>query len=333
MTLPALSIQLSNHGDAARVVDDVVRAEAAGVRRAWLSEDLFHRGAMPTAAAALARTRDIEIAFGVLASQHRHPASLAMDIRSLCELGHGRVIVGLGAGVAERGALIDKPASPPLRIVDEAVTALRTLLSGDALTQQGVLHSANGLRLSPAEHMEVPPVYVAAVGPKALAQAGRRMDGAVLTMMCSQEHARWAAQEVQAAARDAGREAVPVVAYIPIAVDADGARARSRMRGVLGYFIARWSQVAFLSRLFLDWSDLDEERMKRIRTEFDAGRPLDELIPDELVDQYCVAGTPDECRRTVEAFSDAGITEIAFDSGGDLDGVLAFIRSCQSDGD
>ncbi|MGB4136491.1 MAG: LLM class flavin-dependent oxidoreductase, partial [Microbacterium sp.] len=230
MTLPELSIHFSNHDDAARAVDDVVRAEAAGVRRVWLSEDLFHRGAMPIAAAALALTKTVEIAFGVLAPQHRHPASVAMDLRSLIEIGGGRILVGLGAGVSERGALVGKPASPPLRIVDDAVFAVRTLLQGEELTQDGVLHESRGLSLTGPPTTGVPPVYVAAVGPKALAQGGSRMDGVVLTMMCSQEHARWAAGEVASAASAAGREGVPVVVYLPIAVDADGAKARARMR-------------------------------------------------------------------------------------------------------
>lgn len=329
MALPALSVHFSNHSDAARTVEEIVRAEAHGVKRAWVSEDLFHRGAMPIAAAALARTSSIELAFGVLAPQHRHPASMAMDVRSLREIGGDRIVVGLGAGVAERGALVAQPASPPLRIVDEAVSALRTLLAGDELGQDGVLHASRGLQLTGEPVASVPPVYVAAVGPKALVQAGRRMDGVVLTMMCSQEHARWAAAQVASAAAEAGREAVPVVAYLPIAVDVDGAKAHDRMRSVLGYFVARWSQVAFLSKLFLEWSELDEERMTLIREAFDAGGSLAELLPDSLVDQYCVAGTPEECRRTIEAFADAGITEIAFDAGDDLDGVLALIGALQ----
>jgi hypothetical protein len=48
----------------------------------------------------------------------------------------------------------------------------------------------------------VPPVYVAAVGPKALAQAGRCMDGVILTMMCSRRHAAWATKHVQQAAAE-----------------------------------------------------------------------------------------------------------------------------------
>lgn len=326
MTWPTLSIHLSNHGSAATVVDDVVKTESSGIGRVWLSEDLFFRGAMPIMAAALARTERVDLALGILAPQHRHPASIAMDVRSLIEIGGGRVTVGIGAGVSERGALIGQPARPPLRIVSEAVRAVRTLLAGDTLDQEGVLHSSDGLALTGDAPERVPPVYVAAVGPKALEQAGRDADGVVLTMMCSQEHARWAAGRVREASADKGRDEVAIVAYLPIAVDADGERARDRMRHVLAGFIARWSRVEFLSRLFLDWSDLDHERMERIRERYEAGGPLEDLIPDSLVNQYCVAGTPAECERLIEEFGAAGITEIAFDPGDSLDSVLEFLE-------
>lgn len=333
MVLPQLSIHFSNHDSALSTVQDIVRAEAAGLRRAWISEDLFFRGALPLAAAALARTSTIELAFGVLAPQHRHPASLAMDIRTLRDLAPDRVIVGLGAGVAERGVLLDQPASPPLRIVDEAVSGVRTLLAGDQLDQDGVLHRSVGLRLTGEVSPEVPPFYVAAVGPKALAQAGRAMDGVILTLMCSREHARWAAARVAEAARAAGREQVPIVAYLPIAVHQDRARAKDRMRTMFAGYVAKWSQVSFLSRLFLDWSDLDVERMALIRDAVATGAELHDLIPDELIDQYCIAGTPEECVRLLHEFGETGITEVALEPGEDLDAVLTFLDGVASSGE
>lgn len=327
---PLLSVHLSNHGSARQTVASVQLAEEYGLDRVWLSEDLFYRGAMPIAAASLIATERIGLGFGILAPQHRHPASMAMDLVTLLDLGPSRVTVGLGAGVAERARLIGKPASPPLAIVAEAVDALRVLLAGDTLNQRGVLHESDGLRLTGEAPGALPPLYVAAVGPKALQQAGSSMDGAILTMMCSLAHARWAAGQVGAAAAAAGRSDVPVVAYLPIAVDRDGQRAKDRARTVLAGFIARWSTVGFLSKLFTEWSELDDERMALITDAVASGRDLRDLVPDSLVDQYCVAGTAEECLRLVHEFGAAGITEIAFDAGDDLPGVLGFIRDARS---
>ena len=326
MSTPLLSLHLSNHGSARETVDAVVVAENYGMQRVWLSEDLFYRGAIPLAAASLVSTSRIGIGFGILAPQHRHPAGMAMDVRTLMDLGADRVTVGLGAGVAERATLLAKPASPPLAIVSEAVSSLRVLLAGDVLDQDGVLHTATGLRLTGEVSGSVPPIFVAAVGPKALQQAGTTMDGAILTMMCSRAHASWAAGVVTDAAAAAGRSAVPVVAYLPIAVDRDGARAKERMRGVLAGFIARWSKVVFLSRLFTDWSELDDDRMQQIAVAVAAGSDLRDLVPDDLVDQFCIAGSPEECRDLVQEFGNAGVTEIALDPGDDIVGALEFAR-------
>jgi 5,10-methylenetetrahydromethanopterin reductase len=219
------------------------------------------------------------------------------------------------------------PASPPLAIVSEAVSSLRALLAGEVLDQDGVLHESAGLRLTGEVSGAVPPIFVAAVGPKALQQAGSTMDGVILTMMCSRAHASWAAGVVKDAAAAAGRPAIPVVAYLPIAVDPDGERAKQRMRGVLADFIARWSKVSFLSKLFTEWSELDDDRMQQIAVAVADGDDLRYLVPDDLVDQFCIAGSPEECRDLVEEFGAAGITEIALDPGRDIAGALDFVRS------
>lgn len=321
---PQLSLHASNHGSARSTVALVQRAEVAGLSRVWLSEDLFHRGAIPIAAASLVSTTRIGVGFGILAPQHRHPAALAMDVRSLVDLAPSRLTIGLGAGIAERAALIGQPASPPLTIVTEAVHSLRTLLSGGVLEQVGVLHQSHSLQLSGDCEGTVPPIYVAAVGPKALANAGRKMDGVILTMMCSREHARHAAGLVRAAASNAGAE-VPVVAYLPIVVDDDGASARDRMRRTLADIISRWSRVEVLSKLFSQWSELDDERMRRISVAMDDGHDLRGLLPDRVVAQYCIAGTPNECRDLIEEFGEAGVSEIALDAGSGEREVLEFI--------
>lgn len=40
-----------------------------------------------------------------------------------------------------------------------------------------------------------------------------------------------------------------------------------------------------------------------------AGTPASEVIPDELVDELAIAGTPDECAAALKRYADAGVTE------------------------
>lgn len=297
-------------------------AEEARLDGVWLSEDLYFRGAFATAGAVAATTSRLPIGFGVIAPQTRHPAALAMEMRSLVDIAGPRITLGIGAGVAERTRLLGIPATPPLSTVLESVTAAKTLLAGERLDQRGVLYASAGLTMDGEAPSVVPPVYVAAVGPKALAQAGRCMDGVILTMMCSRRHAAWATRHVQQAAAEAGRRhPVPVVAYLPMALDDDATVARRRMKRLLGYYIARWAKVTFLSKLFTEWSDLDDDALRAMAGALDARVPAEDLVPDNLVDEYTVAGTERQCRASLEAFAAAGVSIAAVDVGSDVSRV------------
>jgi len=313
--LPELAVHLSNHGSAREVVRLATRAEHVGVPTVWLSEDLYYRGALTTAAAVAASTSDIVIGFGVIAPQVRHSVALAMETRTLLDLAPGRIVLGLGAGVVERTRLVGKGEGAPLTVVREEVEAVRTLLAGEALELEGVVHTSAGVRLTGEPPSEVPPVYVAAVGPKALAQAGRMADGVLLTMMCARPHAAWAAEQVRAGAEQAGRATPPVAAYLPIAVDDDGPTARRAMKAMIASFAARWADLEFLSSLFTRWSDLDPERLQSLKADVAAGGDGVGHVSDSVLDDFAVAGTPAECREGLARFRDAGVTHAALDAG------------------
>ncbi len=313
--LPELAIHLSNHGSAREVVRLASRAEQVGVPTVWLSEDLYYRGALTTAAAIAVTTSRIHIGFGVIAPQVRHSVALAMETRTLLDLAPGRITLGLGAGVVERTRLVGKGDGAPLTIVRQEVEAVRALLAGDALDLEGVVHTSAGVRLTGEPPDEVPPVYVAAVGPKALAQAGRMADGVLLTMMCARPHAAWAADLVRQGAEAAGRATPPVAAYLPIAVDDDGSSARRAMKAMVASFAARWADLEFLSSLFTRWSELDPDRLQAVKAEIAAGRDGADLISDAVLDDFAVAGTPAECRDGLARFAEAGVTHAALDAG------------------
>ncbi|MFG1954837.1 LLM class flavin-dependent oxidoreductase [Micromonospora sp. NPDC048830] len=316
--LPRLGLHIANHGSAASALRLAKKAEQAGVNSIWLSEDLFYRGAFSLAGAVAAHTERAQIGFGVIAPQLRHPAALAMEVRSLLDLAGDRVLLGIGAGVNERVAKLGFDSLPPVATVRHSVDAVRALLRGVELDQDGPPHVSRGLTLTGEPPSKLPPFYVAAVGPKALAQAGATMDGVILSIMCSRSQAAWSTEAVRTAAKQAGREEPPpVVAYLPMAVDTDGDRARARMKDLLIYFIARWAEVAFLSALFTDWSDMDREQLRRVAELVRRGEDARPLIPDEMVDEYCVAGTREDCARSLLRFAEAGISVAAIDAGAD----------------
>ncbi len=119
----------------------------------------------------------------------------------------GRFTLGIGAG---------RTADAPIRVMREAIDALRTRLPGAA-------------------------VYLGALGPQMLRLAGARYDGAALNW-CSADQVRWSRERVAAGARAGGRDPsrVRVHEYIRVCIDEDEEAARLAFATmVLSYALAR----------------------------------------------------------------------------------------------
>src|SRR5207244_9191117 len=129
----------------------------------------------------------------------RHPSILASAMATLSELAPGRVRLGIGVG--DSGANNMGVPRASLQELEQAVLAIKSLLSGgsmpsardarsssrsaDPMSVKAVGAAASTdrpLRLSYApSHSEVP-VYVAAAGPRMQQLDGRVPDGALLSV-------------------------------------------------------------------------------------------------------------------------------------------------------
>ncbi|MFM7275727.1 MAG: LLM class flavin-dependent oxidoreductase [Gammaproteobacteria bacterium] len=157
--------------DSAVLVAEAQRAEAMGFDSFWLAEHHFDAQASPEplmllAAVAAATTR-IRLATTSYLLPLRHPLQAAAQAAVLDRLSNGRLTLGVGRGFAPElfAAYGIDPGDKRARFAD--------CLSGMLAAWRGEPVSAGGARLSPLPVQQPhPPVWVAAFGPKALAQAG-----------------------------------------------------------------------------------------------------------------------------------------------------------------
>lgn len=319
-SVPRFGVHLSNQRAAPVALDLARRAEAEGVDAVWVSEDLYFRGAVPIAAAIAASTRSIDIGLGVLTPYGRHVGLMAMEFAALAEIAGPRFIAGIGAGVAERTRAMGLTYQSPLATVNEVVELVRRLMAGENVTHEGVHENAADLRLSFGELPATPPVYVAAVGPKALEQAGRIADGVLLTVMSSRRYARWAADRVRVGAAKR-THALPIVLYIPMAIASRTDEAIATLKPVLARYIQRWARVESLHPLFTEWGQVTLEELQSMARALDEGSSPADVVPDDLIVNYCIAGDLDECRRQVQGLVATGVTDIVLDPHGDTDAV------------
>jgi 5,10-methylenetetrahydromethanopterin reductase len=293
----SLGLALLHRDTPAHVVAWSRAAEAAGLGSLWLIEDYFHPGAVALAGAAGAATERVAIGLGVVNPYTRHPALLAMEAAALAGIAPGRVVLGLGA--SNRRWIEDQMAIPfktPLRAVRETVEIVRRLLGGERLTYGGECFTLREVLLEWAPRGRVP-VFLGVKGPRALALAAEVADGVHCSVLASPAHVR----RVRATTRAAGPD-FAVVAYVPVVLDADGARARAAARPLVARYLG-----ALHGQSILADAGLDRARTQPFCDALAAGGSAADLVTDAMLDTLTLAGTPAECRSRLGAWAEAGL--------------------------
>ncbi|HEX6212480.1 MAG TPA: LLM class flavin-dependent oxidoreductase [Methylomirabilota bacterium] len=292
----SLGVALLGHGVPARAAEWARAAERAGLGSLWVIEDYFHPGAYTMAAAAAAVSERIVIGLGVVNPYTRHPALVAMETAALAAMAPGRVVLGLGSSnrtwIEAQMAI---PFKTPLRGLREGVEIVRRLLDGQRVTRAGEVFSVHDVALEAPPAAAVP-ILLGVKGPRALALAAEVADGVLCSILASPAHIR------RARAATGPRPHFRIIAYVPIAVSDDGARARAWMRPL----VARYLGVLHGQSILAD-AGLDAARTQPLRDALLAGRPAADLVTDEMLDTVAIAGTPAQGRAALRRWAEAGV--------------------------
>jgi len=168
------------------------RAEKAGFTFAMIS-DHFHpwtdsQGQSPfvwsVIGGAAQVTDKLRIGTGVTCPTIRiHPAIIAQAAATSAAMLPGRFILGLGSGEnLNEHILGDRwpPADVRLELLEEAVEVIRLLWKGGQQSFYGAYYTVENAQLYTLPN-RLPPIYIAASGPKAAEVAGRIGDGFIGT--------------------------------------------------------------------------------------------------------------------------------------------------------
>jgi F420-dependent oxidoreductase-like protein len=229
-------IVLSPDPQAVNVVDDVVsqasRAHDLGVRQVWLPQQ-FDYDAIALAGLVGAAVPGLGVGTFVVPINPRHPLIVASLAQTAQAASHGNFSLGLGLGAHEPERLAFGTAWPnTVGRLREHLTVLRSIVDTGAVDFAGDQISA-----SPAWPVRVAggtpvPVYVAAMGPKALRVTGELADGTLPYLAGPRTIAEFIEPTVAKAAADAGRPKPKIIAAVPVLVsdDVDAARAFATQR-------------------------------------------------------------------------------------------------------
>ncbi|NOX51114.1 MAG: LLM class flavin-dependent oxidoreductase [Gammaproteobacteria bacterium] len=157
--------------------DQAQFAEACGYESIWLPESHFGDNALPdplTLLASIAGATDkIRLGTTSYLLTLRNPLQAAEQVAVLDQLSGGRLILGVGRGYApDMLKAFQVPAKEKRRIFAWTLGLMRDAWAGKAISLDD--DEANAVEVYPRPvQLPEPPIWVAAFGPKALAQAGR----------------------------------------------------------------------------------------------------------------------------------------------------------------
>ncbi len=104
--------------------------ESLGADDLWVVEDLAWAGAVSSATLALTATDRLRVGIGIMPAPLRNPALLAMELATLARVFPDRLVAGIGHGVPAWMAQVGAANPARLALLEETVTAVRTLLRG-----------------------------------------------------------------------------------------------------------------------------------------------------------------------------------------------------------
>jgi 5,10-methylenetetrahydromethanopterin reductase len=296
----------------ARIVELVRLAEDLGYACAYIgdSQMIWREAYVILGAAALATTR-IKLATGVTNPITRDPAVIAAAWETLNELSGGRALLGIGTGDSSLETLARKPAT--LAHLERTIGVIRGLLAGGTVADP---QTGAPIRLIYAREGTRVPTYVAVSSPMIHRLAGRVADGAIVLVGTDPGYLAASRRELEAGAaealpaRDLSTDGFRVVCWTPCSIQEDGAAARRAVKA----HVAR-----VLKRKLPFELDVDTQRLvQRIREQYEyyehmmPGTAHGDLVPDELVERFAIAGTPAEAQHQLRRLAGSGlIDEIA----------------------
>ncbi len=311
VTVPFEGLALRDHREVYRELVDL------GYTDLWSAESGAYDAFTPLVLAA-AWAPELRVGTAIIPVYTRGAMTLASQIASLCAANPGQFAVGIGSSsniIVERWNGI--PFDKPYQRVRDTLRFLRSALAGEKVTETYETFAVNGFRLGVKVDPQ-PPILVAALRAGMLRLAGTEGDGAIINWLSADDVGTVAPYV-------AGSDGTPkeIVARLFVLPTED----RDLVRFVGRRAIAQYLNVPVYAA-FHEWLG----RGEMLRPMWDHWKAGDrtaatDAIPDELVDDLIIWGSPGRIRDHIERYVAAGVTTPAPAILGNADQALATLRA------
>lgn len=304
-TIPLPGVPLSAHREVVAALPDL------GYTDVWSAEADGTDGFTPLALAS-AWAPQLRLGTGIVPVYTRGAALLAQSAATLAEAAPGRFSLGIGVSSqviveAWNGLRQDHPYAR----ARDTIRFLRAAFTGERVAREYETFAVRGFRLGVVPE-EPPPILLAALREGMLRLAGREADGAILNWL-SPDDTRKLVPIVEAAApgkvpatsgNDPAGSSKEIVARIFVLPVED----RETVRAIATRAIAGYLTVPVYAE-FHRWLGRGDTLAEMWRL-WDAGerRQAAAAVPDSVIDDLIVHGSPQACRERVQQYVDAGAT-------------------------
>lgn len=267
----------------------------------WSSEANGTDGFTPLAMAA-AWIPDVRLGTAIVPAFTRGPAIMAQSVAAMAEAAPGRFAFGIGTSsdvIVERWNGI--PFDKPYQRTKDMTRFLKEAFTGQKVETEFETFKSKGFRLG--RKIATPPeILIAALRPGMLRLAGRESEGAIINWLGADDVPKVVPEVRKGWGDKAGDPEVVARLFVCPNPDADAVRAAGR------FVISSYLNVPVYAA-FHEWLGNGD----RLQPMWDAWKGGDRkaalaAIPDSVVDDLIVHGTPEQCREHLQRYVDNGVT-------------------------
>ena len=293
-----------------RMIELMQFAENQGLEYAWTYDShILWQDSYATLALAAAQTKSIKLGHFVTNPGIRDPTIAASWYATVHDISNGRMAMGIGRGDSSRRVVGLQPVK--VAEFERRCAMIKELMNG-----REVDWNEKQLKLEWVRD-ELPdiPMWIAGYGPKALGVAGRVADG-VIIQLADPQIIQWIMDTARKAAEEVGRDPSELKCIVgaPSNVTDDIASAREQAK----WFPAMVSNhvMDLIERYGYD-SEIPAALTEYVKARkfYDykehsrVGAKHGEFVTDEIVDRFCVLGTPEQATEKLKELESVGVDQ------------------------